>query len=81
MIPQFSCSVFQKSISDKENFSDLCKLKVHIKCNNLNYVDYQYLSGCSDPRYCLNYNSEIYALGNLSKQNFVIYKVKSYCLP
>ena len=46
-------------------------MKVHIKCNNLNYVDYQYLSGCSDPRYCLNCNSEIYALGNLSKQNFI----------
>ena len=72
MIPQFPCSVCHKSIGDKENsiFCDLCKLWVHIKCNNLNYVDYQYLSGCSDPWYCLNCNSEIYALGNLSKQNF-----------
>ena len=68
---QFPCSVSDKSICDKENsiFCDLCKLWVHIKCNNLNYVDYQYLSGCSDPWYCLNCNSEIYALGNLSKQN------------
>ena len=71
MIPQFPCSVCHKSIGDKENsiFCDLCKLWVHIKCNNLNYVDYQYLSGSNDPWYC----SEIYALGKSRKQNFVIY--------
>ena len=75
MIPQFSCSACHKSIGDKENsiFCDLCKLWVHIKCNNLNYVDYQYLSGCSDPWYCLNCNSEIYALGNLNKQNSMLF--------
>ena len=73
MIQQFPCSVCHKSIGDKENsiFCDLCKLWVHIKCNNLNYVDYQYLSGCSDPWYCLNCNSEIYAFGSLNKQNFM----------
>ena len=73
MIPDFPCSVCHKSIGDKENsiFCDLCKLWVHIKCNNLNYVDYQYLSGSNDPWYCLNCNSEIYALGKLSKQNFM----------
>ena len=65
MIPHFPSSVWHKSIGD------LCKLWVHIKCNNLNYVEYQYLSDCSDPWYCLNCNSEIYFLGNLSKQNFM----------
>ena len=75
MITQFPCSVCQKSIGDKEYsiFCDLCKLWVHIKRNNLNYVDYQYLSGCSDPWYCLNCNSEIYALGNLNKQNSMLF--------
>ena len=73
MIPQFSCSLCHKSIGNKENLisCDLWKLWVHIKCNNLSYVGYQYLSGCSDPWYCLNCNSEIHALGNLSKQNFM----------
>ena len=73
MIQQFPCRVCHKSIDDKENsiFCDLCKLWVHIKCNNLNYVDYQYLLGCSNPWYCLNCNSEIYALGNLNNQNFL----------
>ena len=73
MIPHFPASVWHKSIGNKENsiFCDLCKLWVHIKCNHINYVDYQYLSGCNDPWYCLNCNSEIYALANLSKQNFM----------
>ena len=67
MIQQFPCSVCHKSIGDKENsiFCDLCKLWVHIKCNNPNYVDYQYLW------YCLNCNSEIYALDNLNKQIYM----------
>ena len=73
MIQQFLCSVCYKSIGDKEHsiFCALCKLWVHIKCNNLNYVDYQYVSGCTDPWYCLNCNSEIYAFGSLNKQNFM----------
>ena len=56
MIQQFLCSVCHKSTGDKENsfFCDLCKLWIHIKCNNLDYVDYQYLPGCNDPWYCLN---------------------------
>ena len=73
MIQHLPCSVCQKSVGDKENsiFFDLCKLWVHLKCNNANYVDYQYLSGSSNPWYCLNSNSEIYAVGNLSKQSFM----------
>ena len=75
MIPQFPCSLCHKSIGDKENLisCDLWKLWAHIKCNNLSYVGYQYLSGCSDPWYCLNCNSEICALGNLSKQNSMLF--------
>ena len=66
-------SATTKSKGNKENsvFCDLCKLWVHIKCNNLNYVDYQYLSGCSDPWYCLHCNFEIYAFGSLNTQNFL----------
>ena len=73
MIPHFPASVWHKSIGNKENsiFCDLCKLWVNIKRNNLSYAEYQYLSDCSDPWYCLNCNSEIYSLGNLSKQNFM----------
>ena len=73
MIQQFPCSVCHKYIGDIENsiFCDLCKSWVHINCNNFNYVDYQYLLGCSDPWYCLNCNCGIYTLGNLNKQKFM----------
>ena len=56
MIKQFPCSGYRKSTGDKENsiFCDLFKLWIYIKCNNLNKVDYQYLSGCNDPWYCLD---------------------------
>ena len=72
MIQPFSCSVFHKSIGNKENsiFCDLCKLWVHVTCNNLNFVDYQYLLGCYDSWYCLNCNTEVYALRNSNKLNF-----------
>ena len=41
MIRQFPSSVCHKSIGHKENsiFCDLCKLWVHIKCNNFNFVE------------------------------------------
>ena len=68
MIQQFPCIACHKSIGDKENsiFCDLHKLWFHIKCNNLNYVDSQYLLACNDPWFCHNCNSEIYAPGNLN---------------
>ena len=74
MIQQFTCSVCHKSIGDKENsiFCDICKLWVHIKCNNLNCVDCQHLSGCNKPWYCFNCNSEVYALGDLNSSSTLV---------
>ena len=31
---------------DKAVHCDLCELWIHIKCNNLNYLDYRYLQNC-----------------------------------
>ena len=74
MIQQFTCSVCHKSIGDKENsiFCDICKLWVHIKCNNLNCVDCQHLSGCNKPWYCFNCNSKVYALGDLNSSSTLV---------
>ena len=41
--------------------------------NAITSVDYQYLSGCSESWYCLNCNSQKYALGNLNKRNFLLF--------
>ena len=32
---------------------DLCELWVHIKCNNLNYLDYRYLQNSNESWYCI----------------------------
>ena len=39
--PKFPCRICEKNVSDKDKAvqCDLCKLWVHIKCNNLNYLD------------------------------------------
>ena len=55
MVITFPCRICVKAICDKEDFifCDKCNLCVHIKCNNLNYVDYKYLSGNGDTWFCL----------------------------
>ena len=51
----FVAEITFKSTADKEDsiYSDKCNLWVYIKCNNLNYVDYNYLTGNGDPWFCL----------------------------
>ena len=46
--PKFPCKVCAKNIQDKDKAvqCDLCELWIHIKCNNLNYLDYRYLQNC-----------------------------------
>ena len=40
--PKFPCRICKKNVSDKDKAvqCDLCELWVHIKCGNLNYLDY-----------------------------------------
>ena len=33
---------------DEDVQSDLCKLWIHITCNNLKYLDYRYLQNCDE---------------------------------
>ena len=50
MVITFSCSVCTKTIGDNDNsiFCDKCSLWVHVKRNNLNFIEYQYLNGNGD---------------------------------
>ena len=41
---------------------------MHIKCNNLNFLDYQYLNGNDDPWFCLKCNTELFPFGNLNNK-------------
>ena len=52
---------------------DESNLWVHIKCNNLNFINYQYLNGNDDPWYCLKCNTEFFPFGTLIKHLTNIY--------
>ena len=43
---------------------------VHVNCNNLNYIHYQYLHGNNDPWFCLRCNSELFLSGTLNNKAF-----------
>ena len=72
MVIHFPCSICTKTIGDNDDsiYCDNYNLWVHIKCNNLNFIDYQYLNGNDDPWFCLKCNSERYSFGTLNNKTF-----------
>ena len=46
------------------------KLWVYIKCNNLNFLDYQYLNENDDLWFCLKCNTELFPFGTLNNKTF-----------
>ena len=73
MVITFLCNICVKAIGDKEDsiYCDKCNLWVHIKCNNLNYVDYKYLSGNGDPLFCLKCNSQLFPFITLDNKKLI----------
>ena len=72
--PKFPCRICVKNVSDKDKAvqGDLCKLWVHIKCNNLNYLDYRYLQNSNESWYCIECCSTIFPINSLtSNKNFL----------
>ena len=63
LIPSFLAE-FVKNVSDKDKAvqCDLCELWVHIKCNNLNYLDHRYLQNSNESWYCVECYSAIFPL-------------------
>ena len=43
---------------------------MHIKCDNLNFLDHQYLNGNDDPWFCLKCNTELFPFGTLNNKTF-----------
>ena len=52
---------------------DTCNLWVHIKCNNLSFIDYQYLNGNDKPWLSLRCNSKLFSFGTLNNKTFKQY--------
>ena len=72
--PKFPCRICEKNVSDKDKAvqCDLCELWVHIKCNNLNYLDYRYLQNSNKSWYCIECCSMIFPFNSLcSNKNFL----------
>ena len=79
--PKFPCKICAKNIQDKDKAvqCDLCELWVHIKCNNLNYLDYRYLQNCDESWYCIEFCSTIFSFNSLSSnKNFLICFTNTY---
>ena len=68
----FPCKICDKNINDKDHAiqCDICNFWVHIKCNNLNYIDYKYLQGNNDPWYCITCSSSIFPFNCLNNKKF-----------
>ena len=71
--PKFSCRICAKDVHNKDKSvqCSLCELWIHIKCNNLSYLDYRYLQNCDKSWYCLECCSTIFPfISALSKKGF-----------
>ena len=74
--PIFFCRICAKNVHDKDKVvqqcANLCKLLIHIKCNNVNYLDYRYLQNCDESWYCTECWSTIFPFNSLSgNKNFL----------
>ena len=67
IIPNFLAGFVQKkSMTKIKLFSVTCEFWIHLKCNNLNYLDYRYLQNCDESCYCIECCSRIYPFNSLS---------------
>ena len=59
-------------MTKKMLLSVLCKLRIHIKCNNLEYLDYRYLQNCDECWYCMECCSTIFPFNSLSSNKIFL---------
>ena len=71
---KYLCGICQKKIDDDKESSilrDFCNSWIHPKCNHLNFIYFQRISGNnSDPWFCFKCTCESFPFGNLNNQNF-----------
>ena len=59
-------------MTKKMLLSVLCKLRIHIKCNNLEYLDYRYLQNCDECWYCMECCSTFFPFNSLSSNKIFL---------
>ena len=62
--PKFPYRICEKNVSDKDKavHCDLCEPWVHIKCNNLNYLDYSIFKTATNPEIAQNVVAQFFLL-------------------
>ena len=66
--PKFPGKICAKSVHEKDKATqcDRREFWIHIKCNNLDYLDYRYLQNCDKSWYCIEYCSTVFPFNSLS---------------
>ena len=67
----FHCKICNISIKDEDNAvrCDICQFWIHIKCNKLNYIDYEYLHGSNDLWYSIKCCEKAFPLETLTNKH------------
>ena len=72
--PKFPYKICAKNVSKevKAVQCHLCELLVHIKCNNLNCLDYRHLQNSNESWYCIECCRTIFPFNPLSSNRNVL---------
>ena len=75
------CNTFQKSVRDKNSVTyNFCHSKVHLKCNYLNYVDFQYVKYSTKEWWCIKCYSNLFPFTQLYNYKlFSLFRDQSFC--
>ena len=69
-----ACNTCGKSVKDRNSIKwNLCLTKVHLKCNFLNYVDFQYIKFLNKTCHCYNCSKDL--LPFATRNNFKLYSL------
>ena len=74
IIPNFRAGFVLMNVYDKDKAVqfDLRELQIHIKCNNLNYLDYRYLQNCDEYWYCIECCNKMFPFNSLSSNKNIL---------
>ena len=70
---KFPCKICENNVTncDQAIQCDLCDSWVHIKCNDLNYIDYKFLPNSNDSLFFISCSSEILSFNSVkNNKNF-----------
>ena len=70
---KFSCKICENNVANSNQAiqCDLCDSWVHIKCNDLNNIDYKFLQNSKDPWFCISCCSKIFSFSTVKNKNFI----------